>query len=318
VSVPSDPGRAVVVSSFIRSLTVAVFCASLLVTFGTPALAQEDGGEDHVVITGGLVVPEGETVKTAVVFNGPVRIEGTVSETLVVFNGRTEISGTVDEDVIVFNGRVFVRSGAEVGGDVFSRGDAEIEDGATVRGEVGSVPTRFDFEDVWFPGRIAWWIGYTVSTLALGLLLLLFAPRIDGAIVGAFRNRRGASIGFGIALFFLIPIAAVVLLVTIVGIPLGLFMLLALALLYTVGYVAGAHALGRMLVKPPTSAILAFLAGLGILRLLAIVPILGGVTWLVASIVGLGILAVAARRSSTPAAYQPATPPPPPSPVAQT
>jgi hypothetical protein len=305
------------VSTLARSLIVSIFCASVLVAFGAPALAQDDGGEDHVVITGGLVVPAGETVKTAVVFNGPVRIEGRVSESLAVFNGRTEISGTVGEDVVVFNGRLTIRAGAEVGGDVFSREDAEIEDGATVRGEVGAVPRRFDFEDAWFPGRIAWWIGYTVSTLVLGLLLFLFAPRFDDAIVGAFRNRRGASIGFGIALFFLIPIAAVLLLVTIVGIPLGLFVLLALALLYTVGYVAGAHALGRMLVKRSKSALPAFLAGLGILRLIALVPILGGVTWLVASVVGLGILAVAARRSSAAMVYEPAAPPPPPSPITQ-
>lgn len=305
-------------STLVRSLIVSLFCASLVFMLSLPASAQEGAREDHVVLTGGLVVPEGETVKTAVVFNGPVRIEGTVSETLVVFNGRTEISGTVNEDVVVFNGRVTVLSGAEVGGDLFSREDAEIEDGATVRGEVGAVPTRFDFEDTWFPGRIAWWIGYTVSTLVLGLLLFLFAPRFDDAIVGAFKNRRGASIGFGIALFFLIPIAAVLLLVTIVGIPLGLFVLLALALLYTVGYVVGAHALGRMLVKRSRSALPAFLAGLAILRLLAFVPILGGVTWLVASVVGLGILAVAARRSSTAEVVHQPAPPPPPSPITQT
>src|SRR5918995_4220080 len=263
-------------STLVRSLIVSAFCALLVLVLGSRASAQGGPGEDHVVLTGGLVVPAGETVNTAVVFNGPVSIEGTVSESLVVFNGRTEISGTVNEDVVVFNGRVTVRSGAEVGGDLISRSDAVVEEGATVRGDEGAVPTKFDFEDTWFPGRIAWWIGYTVSTLVLGLLLLLFAPRLDDAIVGAFRNRRGASIGFGIALFFLIPIAAVLLLVSIVGIPLGLFVLLALALLYTVGYVAGAHALGRMLVKRTSSALPAFLAGLGVLRLIAFVPILGG------------------------------------------
>jgi hypothetical protein len=52
--------------------------------------------------------------------------------------------------------------------------------------------------------------------------------------------------------------------------------------------------------------------------LIALVPILGGVTWLVASVVGLGILAVAGRsRSSTAMAYEPAAPPPPPSPIMQ-
>ena len=74
----------------------------------------------------------------------------------------------------------------------------------------------------------------------LGLLLLLFGPALDGAIIRAARERMGASIGFGAAVFFLLPIVAVVFLVVVVANPLGLFLLLALALLYTVGYVAGA------------------------------------------------------------------------------
>ena len=55
---------------------------------------------------------------------------------------------------------------------------------------------------------------------------------------------------------------------------------------------------------------------LAFLALIALVPILGGVTWFVVSVVGLGILAVAARRTSTPAVSQPA-PPLPPAPVTQ-
>jgi hypothetical protein len=82
----------------------------------------------------------------------------------------------------------------------------------------------------------------------------------------------GGSFGFGAAIFFLLPIAAVLLLVVVVTIPLGLFLLLALALLYTLGYVAGAHVLGRQLVKPPSSRFLAFLIGWMILRGIGLIP----------------------------------------------
>jgi hypothetical protein len=215
----------------------------------------------------------------------------------------------VRDDVVVFNGRVLIRSGAEIGGDVASRESPQIEDGATVRGSVENITTRFDFENIELAGRIAWWIGYSVSTLVLGLLLLLFAPALDGAIVDAVRRRTGAAIGFGVAVFFLVPIAAVLLLVTIVGIPLGLFVLLALALLYTVGFVAGAHALGRLLVKPPTSRFLAFIAGLAILRLVGLIPLVGSLVWLLAAIFGLGLLTVVARRRP-PLVVVPAAPPP--------
>ena len=311
--------RAGIAGTRARPWLVAIAGLLMSLALASPAAAQDgatDREEDEqVVLTGGLVVPEGETVGTVVVFNGPVVIEGTVTDSVVVFNGRTEISGTVQEDVVVFNGRVFIRSGAEVGGDVASQQDPEIEDGATVRGSVQNIANRIDWENLGFAGRVAWWIGYTVSSLVLGLLLLLFVPRLDPAIVDVVRTRMGAGFGFGAAAFFLIPIVAVILLVTIVGIPLGIFLLLGLALIYTVGYVGGAHALGRLLVKPPASRFLAFLAGLGILRLAALIPVVGGLLWLVTVVFGLGALAVAARRPAH-VIVETSTLPPPPTTVA--
>ncbi len=109
------------------------------------------------------------------------------------------------------------------------------------------------------------------------------------------RRKLGASFGLGAAMFFLLPIVAVLAIAVIVAIPLGVFLLLAYALVYTTGYVAGAHALGSLLVKPPTSRFLRFLAGWGILRLIALVPYLAGVVWVVAALLGLGVLVVAAR-----------------------
>lgn len=311
--------RAGVAGTRARAWLVAIAGLLISLALASPAAAQDgatDRDEDEqVVLTGGLVVPEGEIVGTVVVFNGPVVIEGTVTDSVVVFNGRTEISGTVLGDVVVFNGRVFIRSGADVGGDVASQQSPEIEDGATVRGSVQNIANRIDWENLGFAGRVAWWIGYSVSSLALGFLLLLFVPRLDPAIVDVVRSRMSAGFGLGAAAFFLIPIVAVILLVTIVGIPLGIFVLLGLALIYTVGYVAGAHALGRLLVKPPASRFLAFLAGLGILRLVALIPVAGGLVWFVTAIFGLGALAVAARRPAH-ATVETSTMPPPPAAVA--
>lgn len=41
---------------------------------------------------------------------------------------------------------------------------------------------------------------------------------------------------------------------------------------------------------------LAFIAGLAILRVIALVPFLGGVVWFLATVFGLGVLFVAGRR----------------------
>ncbi|HEX2089881.1 MAG TPA: polymer-forming cytoskeletal protein [Actinomycetota bacterium] len=287
----------------LRSALVASITGALLaLVFALPAAAQENDGvstNDQIVLNGRLVVPEGQTVDTAVIFNGPVTVDGTVTETVVVFNGDAVISGGVGEDVVVFRGTVLVRSGARIGGDLVTQQTPQVEEGATIGGSRQRIATKFDAERLGIASRMAWWVAYSVSTLILGLLLLLFAPAMDRAIVDAVRNRTGASIGFGVGLFFLVPIAAVIFLVLIVSFPLGLFLLLALALLYTIGFVAGAHALGRLILKPPSSRFVAFLIGWGILRVLALVPFLGGLLWLAAAILGLGALAVAARRASS-------------------
>ena len=291
-------------------LAVALLACVLGIASAPSAVAQDDGmtpgDDDQVVLTGELVVPQGATVGTAVIFNGDATIDGTATESVVVFNGDVEISGMVGDDVVAFNGRVVVRSGAEVNGDIASRQRPHIEEGGTVRGEIKGISGRYDLEGLGWVGRYVWWFGYTISTLILGLVLLLFLPGVDAPLAGAFRRRMGASFGFGAAIFFLLPIAAVLLLVVVVAIPLGLFLLLALALLYTLGYVAGAQVLGRRLVNPPGSRFVAFLVGWLILRGIGLVPFLGGLVWVLASIAGLGALVIAARGSTS----VPGSPPP--------
>jgi hypothetical protein len=282
----------------VRSSSVAALLCFGFLVLAPGALAQEDEAadtDDQVVLTGSLLVPDGETVNTAVIFSGDALVEGNVTETLVVFNGRTEITGTVGESVIVFAGDVVLRSGSRVGGDVISIEEPLIEEGATVEGTVDDLPTRWDLYSFGFLGRYAWWLAYTVSTLILGLVLLLLAPRLDPASVRALKERVGAAIGFGLLVFLLLPIVAGLLLVTVVGIPLGLFLLLALALVYTIAYVIGALALGRVAISEPRSRYVAFLVGWGALRLMALVPFLDGIAWLVATVLGFGTLWVAAR-----------------------
>ena len=301
-------------SSSRRLIKALAAAGVLLLAVAGPASAQDDGSRadenDQVVLTGQLLIEADRTVDTAVIFNGRATIEGTVREDLFVMNGDTEISGTVNGDVVVFNGDVAVRSSAEIGGDLVTQSTPQVEDGATIRGSQTNIATKFDYDMGAFAGRFVWWLGYTVSVLILGLLLLAFAPHLDEAVVETIRARLGSSIGWGVALFFLLPIAAILLLVTVVGIPLGLFVMLALALIYTIGYAVATHGVGRLVMRS-SSRYVAFLIGLVILRGLALIPILGGLLWLLASVWGLGLLAVAIRAGRTPQTVTAAGAPPP-------
>ena len=294
----------------------AAVLLSVLAT--SPAFAQgpvpTGDNADQIVLTGRLVVTADETVDAAVIFNGPALVEGTVRDALVVLNGDAEVIGTVRQDVVVLNGDLVVRSGAEVGGDLVTQSSPQVEEGATVRGEQKSVTTEFNIDEVGFGGRVVWWIGYSVSVLILGLLLLAFAPQLFQAVRETVRARLGASIGWGVGLFFLLPIGSVLLLVTVVGIPLGLSLLLALAFIYTLGYVVATVAVGNLIMRTSSSRWVVFLVGWIALRLLALIPVVGGLLWFLGSVWGLGLLAVAihGRSTDTPAI---ATPPMPPAPV---
>lgn len=284
----------------VRGTVIAIFAslgAAMLAAAPAGAQPRSDGtaAGDQVVLHGSLVVPEGETVGAAVIFDGPATVDGTVTKSLVVFNGDVEISGTVRNDVVVFNGHVVLHPGARVQGNLVTRQAATIEPGATVDGSEQRVATKFDFGDLGLASRYAWWLAYSVSTLILGLLLLVFAPGLDLALARAARERMGASVGFGALCFFLLPVVAVLLLVTLVGLPLGLFLLLGLGLVYTVGYVVAAHAIGRLVLRRSPSRYVVFLAGWGIVRAIGLIPFLGGTVWVIAAALGLGISLMASR-----------------------
>jgi hypothetical protein len=266
---------------------------------GTPPPSPAAAGAEQVVLTGRVVVGPNDSVGTVVIFDGPAIIAGRVHGDVVVFNGATDISGTVSGNVVAFNGPVFIRTGAEVDGDLVTRERPTIESGTTVRGNlqrIGSVQVGTGFSLL---GRFLVWLAISISSLVLGLLLLLFAPRAADAVANAAGRRTGASIGWGLGLFFLLPLASVLAIATLLGIPLGFGILLALGLLYSIGYVASAHIVGRLIVKPPTSKYAAFLLGWVFLRALALVPVVGGLTWLLGSIFGLGAIAVAVRAASS-------------------
>jgi hypothetical protein len=265
------------------------------------------------VLTGGLAIGQGERANTVVVFHGPVRIEGDVEGSAVVFDGSFTLSGTVRDNVVVFNGRVVLESGARVGGDLITRLKPRIESGATVGGEIKRLHNlSWSLSQAW---RWAIWAAYTISTLILGMILLAVARRPMEAAAAAARTRIGPSIGWGLLLFFGLPLAGILLLLTVVGIPLGIALLLAMWLLYTIGYTASLFAVGRWVVREPRGRFVAFLAGWGILRVLAIVPFLGGALWFAGAVFGLGamVAAASAGRRATP---EGAVPPPPPVPAA--
>jgi hypothetical protein len=283
-----------------RRLIIIGVAFAFAVGFTPAATAQGQGGQEaepFVVLSGPADVPAGRQVGDLVVFHGSSIVDGTVDGSLTAFDAPVTISGRVVGDVVVFNGRVELRGGAEVTGDVVSQSDPVVAPGARIGGTTKRVQTSVDRWELEWAGRIAFWIAVSVSTLVLGLLLIWLLGAGAGRVVQAARTAIAAAIGWGLLAFLGLPILAVIALVTVVGLPLGLVVLAALGLIYTIGYTATAFILGRQIVRQSTPWALAFLVGWAILRLLALIPIVGGLIWFVAVVFGLGALTVVMLRS---------------------
>ena len=294
----------------------ALLGATILVavlTTATPASAQaEANGDDQIVLTARAEVRAGERADTVVILDGPAVIGGTVDGAVVALNGDIRVTGTVEEGVVALRGRAIIESGARVGGDVVSSESPQVAPGATIEGETRTV--RFSFRAVGLFFWFAWWVAATVSLAILGLLLLRLAPAAMAACLSVARSDVASAVGWGLAVAIGLPVASVALLLTLVGIPLGLLGLLSLAILYSLGYVVASLALGRAILKEPTSVYLSFLVGLGILRVVGLVPVVGGLVTFFAFAFGVGALAIAgwraARRPPAPAPAEPVRPAP--------
>jgi hypothetical protein len=277
------------------------------------------GGDDQIVLTGTLEIPAGTTVDRALIFDGDASIDGSVRGSVVALRGDVHVTGSVGGDAVALGGRVVLEPGAAVGGDVVSGDPAQISDRATVGGNVTRTSQGIGHLRGIGIGlsRAAFWVASSVSALALGILMLLLARRGTEAAARTASGSLGPAIGWGLLAFLGLPVVALIAGITIVGLPLALGLVLALALTYWVGWVVAALAVGRLIVKPPANVFGAFAVGWAILRVLALIPGVGAVMWFAASVWGLGGLAVATVRANreAPGAPTPSVPPMPPMPA---
>lgn len=310
-----------------RRISMLITVLALL-ALPAPASAQPHVPDDDRIGSGPVDVARGETVSGDVVrFGGPVRVAGRVEGDVVALGGSATVSGDVAGDVVALGGSAMLGPGARVDGDVIApAGTTRIGARARVGGEVvhgdespdidpsasigGGVQRagaeRFGpaFGLVGLVGPVvsgvaflgSWGVGTAVS-LALGLLLLWLGPEAARAAYEAAREVTGEVVGAGFGFVLGLPVFVALALVTVVGIPLGVVAALTIAPLYALGYAASAWLLGRVLVGASRNRYLAFLAGWGILRLVALVPIASWLAGAAATIFGCGALALVAWRS---------------------
>lgn len=258
------------------------------------------GGEvqlaDSAAVHGGMVAAGGTLLLAA-----PVAGDAKIAAGHVVVANR--VGGALD----VATGDLRLTSKASISGDVTYRSSkaAAIDPGATIGGSVArkSMP---EFPRPRADTLVAAAIGALllaklvsfISTLVLGLLFIFLFPRYTRSTVETLTRRPWASLGLGCAALVVTPIAALILLITLVGAP--------IALIVTALYLVAVY-LGRIFVilwaglalfawrKRPVREAWALVVGLVSYSVLTLIPFIGGLITLTVILFGLGAILLADR-----------------------
>jgi hypothetical protein len=269
--------------------------------FAIAFCALAAAGANAAFLAGGTVDVTEPVGSSLFVAGGTVKIAAPVAGKLRVAAGHVTIDAPVEGNVRVSAGSLELGPHARIGGDLtFRGGHFERDPEAQVVGEV--VHSRGGRS--WRGSPAGWAMG---ALWTMGLMLL--AAIIAGALPGATRRMQDelatrpwlASL-LGIVALICIPIAAVLVMITIIGIPLGLLALVGYVALVIVGYVSAAVVLSGLLLdryKSEAAARTAWRVGAAGLAMLVIsslahVPFVGGFVALAALVIGVGAIVGAA------------------------
>jgi len=239
-----------------------------------------------------------EVVGNALGFGETVGIDGRVGKDLLGFGNNVRIGGNVTGDVDGFAGKVTLLPSARVGGNVTahvdSMDDLSIADGAVVGGTVDTQivereQRRNEYATVGYYFRQVVRLG--AAFLSGFLLLWLFPALREVSLPTVGAVLRSGAIGF--AAMVALPIAAVIVCFTIVGIPLAVltFVLGAIGLYFAKTVLA--QVIGRAVYRSPTAPphfAATLLVGLVITIVAVELPFVGGIANFLLTIVGFGII----------------------------
>jgi cytoskeletal protein CcmA (bactofilin family) len=276
---------------------------------GTVAVNNRVGG-DVVVLGGTAHILPGATVSgDLLVAGGQVIIDGVVNGAVKAVGGSLVVNGTVRGDVMAkVSERLEVGPHALVGGAISYKApkEAVIAEGASLAGGIEYTPSAFNGFERGEPQRILRAIAGVVTGLqmiaALGLAALMVwrfrRPSLE--VLSAVRSEFWPSLGRGIAYLVLVPIAAVLLLISFVGSLPGVLLFTAYGAALVLTKALSGMLFGSvvvMIVRKRRVLDLTWgtaLGGVIALKVVAFIPIVG---WLVATAATVSVFGVLAHRA---------------------
>ena len=273
---------------------------------------------DDLRVAGGEVTIASEVGGDVVVFGGVVRILSTaeIKGDLLFFGGDLVVDGPVEGSV--FSMSENARINAFVGGDLEVRtsGGVTLGDKATVQGDVvyaarnemvraqnavvvgDVVREEMGMQD---GGQVeAVVLSFLVLAFAALVALLVFRTQLT-TITQSVRTSYGVHGLIGLGVFALTPLVAMLLMVSLLGVYVGIFLIILYALFLVAAWIMSSVVLGTYLMKLRTKRvevnIRTVLVGVVAIELIALIPVLGPFLVFLLMLVVLGTMVSLAYHS---------------------
>ena len=264
---------------------ISAVLLGLLILVPVAAAAAPFQADGRVVINvrGDITFPAGQRADSLVVVDGTATIEGDV-KTVFVVNGTANFVGANTGEIVAIASRVSLDDGTVVNGDlrlisaIVSRAP-----GAAVHGSVSEGVDWIRGALFVGPALFIAYLGFILAALVAAVGLAGLASRQVRATETLLNQEIGTAIIAGFGGLFGIILVAILAMVTIVGIPLGIGLLVGfLPLVAFVGYLVAGIWVGEWIVRqfgrgsqaerPYLGAIVGILA----LSAVSFVPFIGG------------------------------------------
>jgi cytoskeletal protein CcmA (bactofilin family) len=173
------------------------------------------------------ILPSGSVEGDVVAAGGSLIIDGLVKGTVRVAGGEVRLNSQIDGDVNAATGELTLGSSALIGGDLTyrSKQEATIDDGARVVGSTFYRKARSHDGGRALAGLLGIWFVLKLLMVIITSFLLVYAlRRITRHVVDKAITEPGKDALTGFILLFLVPILLIILCVTIVGIPIAIFL----------------------------------------------------------------------------------------------
>jgi hypothetical protein len=225
-----------------------------------------------------------------------IAIGGSIGRDVEAIGTIFETKAKIGRDLDVTAPTITLQNTTEVSGMFMyvSEDDATIETNAKIAGKTEHKLPETQEEQAITPATYIATLVFTFSSfLMVGTALLVAAPRLVRAATTALKTSPFGTLGAGLVGIVVPPFLALVLLVSAVGVPLGIILLLGWFITLLTGVVFTGQALGQIIVaklgwQGGMSQVAALVLGLFTLFLAALLPYLGGAIIFVAVVWGVG------------------------------